>query len=161
MRSRGLSWPRYCNATTHSAVLPRAAGRLHGPDDAEVEPREVDVGRRAIARTSDYWFAHGCGSRVDCVLVAAGDRRIMCSAQPATPDTRPSERGAALPNVRPVTVVDRRCRRSRRCLTETKRHPTAPRGSSRCASLPLLGAVPIRSKRSPAQPIVSGGLTPS
>jgi len=27
----------------------RGGGRLHGPDDAQVEPREVDVGRRAIA----------------------------------------------------------------------------------------------------------------
>jgi hypothetical protein len=38
---------------THSAVRPRVAGRLHGPDDAQVEPREVDVGRRAIAHRSD------------------------------------------------------------------------------------------------------------
>ncbi len=37
----------------------RGGGRLHGPDDAQVEPREVAVGRRAIAfcRASDYWFA--------------------------------------------------------------------------------------------------------
>ena len=40
--------PRYAFAT-HSAVVPRAGGRLHGPDDAQVEPREVAVGRRAIA----------------------------------------------------------------------------------------------------------------
>jgi len=39
---------RYRNAT-HSAVGPPAAGRLHCSDDAQVEPREVDVGRRAIA----------------------------------------------------------------------------------------------------------------
>src|SRR6516165_3736568 len=40
--------PRCCNAT-RSAVVPWAAGRLHSPDDAQVEPREVNVGRRAIA----------------------------------------------------------------------------------------------------------------
>ena len=38
-----------CWFATHSAVLPWAGGRLHGPDDAQVEPREVAVGRRAIA----------------------------------------------------------------------------------------------------------------
>ena len=34
---------------THSAVSPRAGRRLRTPDDAQVEPREVDVGRRDIA----------------------------------------------------------------------------------------------------------------
>jgi len=34
---------------THSAVVPRAGGRLRGPDDAQVEPREVDLARRATA----------------------------------------------------------------------------------------------------------------
>jgi hypothetical protein len=34
---------------THSAVVPGAGGRLHRPDDGQVEPREVAVGRRAIA----------------------------------------------------------------------------------------------------------------
>jgi hypothetical protein len=29
--------------------VPRVGGRLHGPDDAQVEPREVDVGRLATA----------------------------------------------------------------------------------------------------------------
>ena len=38
---------------THSAVVSRTAGRLHGPDDAQVEPREVDVERRAIALLLD------------------------------------------------------------------------------------------------------------
>jgi hypothetical protein len=42
----------YRNAT-HSAVVSWAAGRPHGPDDAEVEPGEVDVGRRATALLSD------------------------------------------------------------------------------------------------------------
>ena len=48
--------PRYCFCrasdcwfATHSTVVPRAGGRLHGRDDAQVEPPEVDVGRRAIA----------------------------------------------------------------------------------------------------------------
>ena len=34
---------------THSAVLPWADGRLHRPDDAQVEPSEVAVGRLAVA----------------------------------------------------------------------------------------------------------------
>ena len=34
---------------THSAVVPQAGGRLRGPDGAQVEPREVDGGRRAVA----------------------------------------------------------------------------------------------------------------
>jgi len=34
---------------THSADVLWAAGRLHGRDDAQVEPRELDVARRAIA----------------------------------------------------------------------------------------------------------------
>ena len=34
---------------THSAVSPRAGGRLHCPDDAQTEPREAELGRRAIA----------------------------------------------------------------------------------------------------------------
>jgi hypothetical protein len=43
---------------THSPVGPPAGGRLHGPDDAQVEPREVDAGRRAIASAS-HLTAHG------------------------------------------------------------------------------------------------------
>lgn len=38
----------HCFAT-HSAVVPRAGGRLHGPDDAQVEPPQADLGRPAIA----------------------------------------------------------------------------------------------------------------
>jgi hypothetical protein len=38
-----------CGYAAHSAVVSRAAGRLHGPDDAQVEPCAVAVGRRAIA----------------------------------------------------------------------------------------------------------------
>ena len=38
-----------CWFATHSAVSPRSAGRLHHPDDAQGEPREVDVGDRAAA----------------------------------------------------------------------------------------------------------------
>jgi hypothetical protein len=36
------------SSLAHSAVGPQAGGRLHRPDDAQVGPREVDVGRRAI-----------------------------------------------------------------------------------------------------------------
>ena len=45
----------------------------------------------------DEWFAHGCGSRIACVVVIAGHRRIVRSAQPAASGTRPRARGAALP----------------------------------------------------------------
>jgi hypothetical protein len=48
LRLSRLFWPRYAFAT-HSAVVPRAGGRLHGPDDAQVEPRQADLGRHAIA----------------------------------------------------------------------------------------------------------------
>jgi hypothetical protein len=34
---------------TYSTVGPQTAGRLYAPDDAQVEPPEVDVGRRATA----------------------------------------------------------------------------------------------------------------
>ena len=34
---------------TNAIVVPRVGGRLHRPDDAQVEPREAAVGRRAIA----------------------------------------------------------------------------------------------------------------
>ena len=46
--SASSSGARRC-FTMHSAVVPRAGGRLHRPDDAQVERREVDVERRAIA----------------------------------------------------------------------------------------------------------------
>jgi len=44
---------------TDSVVVPRAGGRLQGPDDAQAEPLEVDVGtpRYCFCRASDYWFA--------------------------------------------------------------------------------------------------------
>jgi hypothetical protein len=35
-------------SATHPAVVSRVPGRLHGPDDAQVEPREVDVGRAQL-----------------------------------------------------------------------------------------------------------------
>jgi arylsulfatase A-like enzyme len=40
---------------------------------------------------------HGCGSRVGCVLVTAGDRRVVRFAQPAPADTRPPACNAGLP----------------------------------------------------------------
>ena len=55
---------------THSAVLPWAGGRLHGPDDAQVEPREVAVGRRAIASVG--------------LLTAGSPRKEYKKAAPAT-----------------------------------------------------------------------------
>jgi hypothetical protein len=39
---------------THSAVVPGAGGRLHRPDDVQVGPREVAVGRRAVAHRSSW-----------------------------------------------------------------------------------------------------------
>jgi len=54
MRSRSAGEdPRHRNAT-HSPVVPWAGGRLHGPDDAQVEPREVAVGRRATSHRSSW-----------------------------------------------------------------------------------------------------------
>jgi hypothetical protein len=61
---------------THSTVVPRAGGRLHGPDDAQVEPREVAVGRRAIASVghltagSSRFQSQGRGRRHDRIRVA-------------------------------------------------------------------------------------------
>ena len=45
--SAGPSFGDSC--ATRSAVSPRPAGRLHGPDDAQVDPRDGDIGRRTIA----------------------------------------------------------------------------------------------------------------
>ena len=61
---------RSCYAT-HSAVVPRAGGRLHRPDDAQVEPREVAVGRRAIASVG---------------LLTTGSPRTRSSAQARSRD---------------------------------------------------------------------------
>jgi len=86
---------------THSAVGPRAGGRLHGPDDAQVEPREVDVGRRAIAsvghlttgsprerwrrrRSADDRFDRRSGS-VPAIALATSRRRDVWASGRATP----------------------------------------------------------------------------
>jgi hypothetical protein len=40
---------------------------------------------------------HGSDSRVDCVVVTVGDRRAVCSSQPAAADRRPRIRGVVPP----------------------------------------------------------------
>ena len=50
---------------------------------------------------------HECGSRAECVVVTAGDDRIVREAQSAAADTAPPARGAALPQqAGPRRVVD-------------------------------------------------------
>ena len=83
-------WPRlpFANMSpadesfaTHSAVSPRAGGPLHCPDDAQVEPREAELGRRVIAsvahRTtgSTRLQSRGRGRRDDCIHVSRRVRR--------------------------------------------------------------------------------------
>jgi len=58
---------------THSAVRPRAAGRLHSPDDAQVESREVDVRRRAIALSQGV------------ALLVGHERARLCRTTLSTP----------------------------------------------------------------------------
>jgi hypothetical protein len=58
---------------TDSAVVAWAGGRLHGPDDAQVERREVDLGRRAIASArhlatgSPRMHSRGVARPDDCI----------------------------------------------------------------------------------------------
>ena len=82
-----------CHALSRLAAR---GGRLHCPDDAQTEPREAELGRRAIASV-----AHRTAGlppvpivRVGCVVVTVGDHRTVCSPQPAAAHRRPSARGA-------------------------------------------------------------------
>jgi len=77
---------------THSAVGPWAGGRLHGRDDALLEPRGVDVGRHAIASVGHLTTgpprmeSRGIARPDDCIgrwrsLGPAGVARRICVSE--------------------------------------------------------------------------------
>ena len=91
----GARYRRDCFAT-YSAVVPRAGGRLHGPDDAQVEPREVDVVRRAIASSvghrtagSPRFRSRGRSRRLDRIRVLRPRRPAVVSATRRSRATAP------------------------------------------------------------------------
>ena len=95
---------------THSPVGPRAGGRLHRPDDAQVEPREARrrTPRYCFCRASDYWFATASVvSRQRADDCSAG----RCASRAARGRRRPPRYcflcGISRP-VRPGAIVPRR-----------------------------------------------------
>ena len=113
--AQGLRKPAATVASASGA--PNLAGRRAGRCAAPFGPQAVTIwgrpaprcaaenrqtqprARRACRGSPRGRLApgHGCGSRVACVVVIAGHRRIVRCAQPAASDTRPRARGAALP----------------------------------------------------------------
>ena len=106
------SVPRYRNAT-HSAVLPWADGRRHRPDDAHVEPSEVDVGRLAIASVgllttgSPRKRAHD--SRLEAAEPRHRSRLATCARNTIAAADAPHPEMAASPLKQPHAAVALRC----------------------------------------------------
>jgi hypothetical protein len=98
-----LRTPRCCSRPNSVVRLRRTA-----------PPARRSHSRRAIVPTaaSRRCLCHGCGSHVACVVVIAGHRRVVRSAQPAASDTRPPARGAALPERTSWGTTPRRRRTS-------------------------------------------------
>lgn len=99
---------------THSPVVPRAGGRLHGPDDAQAKPREVDGGRRAIASVGHRTGSPRLRSRRSDHRDAALDAR-----------RRPGADDACLPSTYASTRRrHRRCGSPRLLLYRRRSHET-------------------------------------
>ena len=143
MGSPALTMLDECYAT-HSAVLPWAGGRLHGPDDAQVEPREVAVGRRAIASVG---------------LLTTGSPRKASSARPRSwrplwrrgtrPRTSaPDDRNATIPITGRSRRHDRirvsRARRPGHRSSATRTRPRSPAPDDRNARQGLARGRPAR-----------------
>jgi hypothetical protein len=87
-----------------------ASARLaRSPRSGRPRLRRATTASALAAVRASLCLCHVCGSRVDCVVVTAGDRRVVGSVQPAADDRRPAARSV---NLRPARADSTRSRAS-------------------------------------------------
>ena len=181
-RYRGTSTPvaevGECLQTADpAAVRKRSQAHRHGAGGAHSaswrlgrRPAPSLTSKRALARIGTTAFilgptraplllCHACGSRVDSVVVTAGDRRVVRDAQSAAADTRPRARGTAFPNGRRARALDGLP--ARRVAAARRRHLRQSRGKFGMPSLGPTNARPSRASTGTSRALESPASRPS